>query len=724
MEFILSQQHYTDIKTTSRNSAHMLLLSSKVDAKQRKCRLIVADNSGEIHLFHYINELKHFKFSVEPPITCIRLGLDQNDAKQRIFICHNYKISVFSLKGKQIFQHNSNIQGYVNSMFIQTADIYCAVGCMFQKLTNFKDTEFLLLPDFITSIYVIQDGIVCSLPLVVLTCKDKLIRVLKNGAVSCELEVSSSPVCLNVADKSYPLNYLMYGTFDGQFGLIKVTSKTISKIWEVSSKSGSDEVLSLEHYNMFDNSGGHEELIVSYTGGRIELYTYDQNQYPSLIYETNVNHHLTYVKACRFSNINYPELLCVTYTGMIFGLTTEPIRKRTTDIHRPDSMQLQFTSKLDKLNDEISELESQLNQMKNNQNSIKKEQIVLIPLELDYKYYLNKDLSAYCLNLETQIPIDHILVQSDCYIDLLDIEENTAVCSPSVCKKTDRNVILTTYRCQINTTHFEIQFRTIEGQYGQVLVYVVPKMNISTVTACKSIRLFIHPLSLHRLFHHVDDDYGDNNVDRNRLWNTLLLTGRFHISEIHNWLSICLPEVPERPKIITPNDNCDDQEITECAQLFHESIYFKTHIQSDNISTIAILKDVLTKEATKRKIQLTIKLDIHPNSVELMLRKIDPEVIYLRDLEEKVVLIEPITEMISNKIQCFNAVNKNGEKYTTLITNKYGNPFPECLPLEYAQIWQNGKKLKQEFKHKSYQLKIYYVKLIITLFIFDYYLLE
>lgn len=50
---------------------------------------------------------------------------------------------------------------------------------MYQQLTNFKDTEFLLLPDIITSIYVINNDATCSIPLVVLACKDKLIRILK-----------------------------------------------------------------------------------------------------------------------------------------------------------------------------------------------------------------------------------------------------------------------------------------------------------------------------------------------------------------------------------------------------------------------------------------------------------------------------------------------------------------------------------------------------------------
>ncbi|TNN18226.1 Bardet-Biedl syndrome 7 protein [Schistosoma japonicum] len=657
------------IETTNKNSANILLLSSKVNSNQHcKCTLIVADTSGEIHLFQYINELKHIKFSVELPITCIGI-YQQNNMKQRIIICHNFYISEFTFKGKQLFKYHINIQGYVNSIFIQSTDIYYTVGSIYQKLTNFKDVEFLLLPDIITSIYVIKNDVICSTPLVILACKDKLIRVLKNGVLLCELELSSHPVCLSRADKSYPTNYLMYGTSEGCFGLFQVTS---------SSKFGTDEILSLEHYDMLnyadsqdnndnDNDDSEDQLIIAYSCGRIQLYKYNQYKYPLLIYETNVNYHLTSVKVGRFSNVNYPELLCVTYTGLIFGLTTEPIRKKASDA-QTDPMQHRFMLKMNKLNEEIVNLENQLQLLKSTQQQNENEYNFLIPLELDYKFYLNKEILAYCLNVETQISIDHILVQSDCSINLLDVEESTAVRSSSVCTKDDGNVLLTTYRCQVNTTQFEIQFRTTEGQYGHLLVYVVPKTNLSTVIACKCIKLLIHPLSLHCSIHHVDDE------PLNRPWNSLQLNGNFSITEMHNWLSICLPDTPERPIMIASNsfqdnDNNESHDDEEYAQLFYESIYLKSqlkciytkgqaNLQSDNLSTISILKDVLTKEATRKKIQLSIKLDIHMDSVEYMLRNIHTKLIYLKDLEEKVKLINPLTELILNKIQCINEMNK------------------------------------------------------------------
>ncbi|RTG90749.1 uncharacterized protein DC041_0004670, partial [Schistosoma bovis] len=249
------------IKTTFRNSAKLLLPSKALSNKHYKSKLIVADTTGDIHSFQYINGLKHTKFSVGSPITCICIGTYQNNEKQRIIsVCHNFNISGFTLKGKQLFEYPSTIQGHVNSMFIQSTNIYYTVGCMYQQLTNFKDTEFLLLPDIITSIYVINNDATCSIPIVVLACKDKLIHL---------------------------------GSY--------VVTENVTRIWEASSKFGTSEILSLEHYDMLnyddnknnsnddDSENTEEVLIVAFTNGRIELYKYDQHKYPLLMYETMYN---------------------------------------------------------------------------------------------------------------------------------------------------------------------------------------------------------------------------------------------------------------------------------------------------------------------------------------------------------------------------------------------------------------------------------------------------
>ncbi|XP_074849474.1 BBSome complex member BBS7 isoform X4 [Carettochelys insculpta] len=84
----------------------------------------------------------------------------------------------------------------------------------------------------------------------------------------------------------------------------------------------------------------------------------------------------------------------------------------------------------------------------------------------------------------------------------------------------------------------------------------------------------------------------------------------------------------------------------------HQRTHFIDHdrkgegfFKSDNISTISILKDVLSKEATKRKINLNISYDINEASVNHTLKLIHPKLEYQLLLAKKVQLIDALKEL-------------------------------------------------------------------------------
>ncbi|CAG0925348.1 unnamed protein product [Notodromas monacha] len=121
---------------------------------------------------------------------------------------------------------------------------------------------------------------------------------------------------------------------------------------------------------------------------------------------------------------------------------------------------------------------------------------------------LNREEASYVVSLEVQTPIDIILLQSDIPVDLLDFEKNSAVVSFSKCDPDPadasatekerlsgiRNHLLATYRCQANTTRLEVKIRTIEGQYGTLQAYIIPRVQPKSCV----VRAFpIKPLSLH-----------------------------------------------------------------------------------------------------------------------------------------------------------------------------------------------------------------------------------
>ncbi|CAG0885755.1 unnamed protein product [Cyprideis torosa] len=114
---------------------------------------------------------------------------------------------------------------------------------------------------------------------------------------------------------------------------------------------------------------------------------------------------------------------------------------------------------------------------------------------------LNQAEASYTLALEVQAPIDIVLLQSDIPIDILDVERNSAVVSFSKCLPDTGNYLLATYRCQANTNRLEVKIRTIEGQYGSIKVYIIPRIQPKT---CQVRGYPIKPLSLHARAHTFD----------------------------------------------------------------------------------------------------------------------------------------------------------------------------------------------------------------------------
>jgi Bardet-Biedl syndrome 7 protein len=206
-------------------------------------------------------------------------------------------------------------------------------------------------------------------------------------------------------------------------------------------------------------------------------------------------------------------------------------------------------------------------------------------------------------------------VQSDIALEMVNVDGNTAVVSKSECDSKDGNALLCCYRCQVNTNRIDLKFRTVESQHGTLRVYITPNIQ----PKCCQLRTYaIRPLSLHIAVHNYDETRLINITmllivfDTKlclifRPMNTLILKGNFSQGEMHSWIGNCVPEVPERV-------NSTDENV-----LIFRNVFLDTYLvckyskgeadfRSDNVSTISILKDFLTKEATTKHIKIELQM--------------------------------------------------------------------------------------------------------------------
>ena len=230
-------------------------------------------------------------------------------------------------------------------------------------------------------------------------------------------------------------------------------------------------------------------------------------------------------------------------------------------------------------------------------------------------------------HIELSMPLECILLQSDVPVELLDVESNQAVV-----RRPRRPTVtgpLAMYRLQEAVSLAELRVRTVEAM---AVPGRVPRISPK---ACRAATYPIKPLSLHtRLL---------EPVSPLPTLNSLTIKGGFQVAEVHSWVVACLPEVPAKLQV--------EEASFTFRNTFLETLllceYKQGHatFQSDSVTTLATIKEVLTKEATARKIQIQISVDVKEETVASLLTKIDPMLVYQHELAAKVKLIETLKEV-------------------------------------------------------------------------------
>jgi Bardet-Biedl syndrome 7 protein len=121
---------------------------------------------------------------------------------------------------------------------------------------------------------------------------------------------------------------------------------------------------------------------------------------------------------------------------------------------------------------------------------------------------------------------------------------------------------------------------------GNLIVFVMPKPSTGNKT-CQVLDIPLKPLNLHERIDKLDD-----KVESELALSRIKITGKFSLTDAHNWISNCLPDVP-------PNASQDEQNQTHT--FYFRSLFIGTHIilelsrnvitiASDNLSVITIVK--------------------------------------------------------------------------------------------------------------------------------------
>ncbi|XP_019539805.2 Bardet-Biedl syndrome 7 protein homolog [Aedes albopictus] len=681
MELELTQVDYTTVGLTASNCLQLLPASSASgsgadrNGSRQQQKVVVGDQDGVLQVFSMKkDELQiHFKTLPHDKIASVKLGGQAGSVADKIFTAAENKVRGFNKKGKMFLAFETNLTENIRSMFVSGSDLLVCGNHVYNHYKDCKEHGSYLCGDAIVDVAALCPNNTSRL-ITVLACSGRVLRILEHSRVRQTLELESVPTVLHVpkclGDR------LLCGFADGKVVLFHI-NLSISEVKRETLVEDTENGSAVTCIGTYDLSGdGKDELVVGRRDGTLQVFTMNSDEYQfemecTQIYRENFNESISSVQGGCVGANNYAEIVVCTYSGRVFGLTTQCISKSLSDSNKRGSVNMapDASSKLHKLRAEIYELEQAITrereryQLSTQALSTGLSAIPMLPVN-DSMILCQED-ATYSLTIELPTPIEHVLLQCDAPINLIDVEKNSAVVSFSECDKMSGNSLLASYRCQSNTNRVDLKFRTVEGQNGTLQVYTTPNLQPK---CCQLKRYSIKPLSLHMIVHNLSDEA------LSRPMNVLVLKGAFSQAEMHNWLINSIPEIPE--KIYGNERNrIMFRHVFVGTLLICEYGKAEADFRSDNISTISILKDFITKEATKKRIKLEITTNINEQTIPGLIKLIEPKIAHYNKLTKDYQILQALIDLDI----------RNDEEFDTLSE-------------EYRQLLENQRDIEMEFK--------------------------
>lgn len=641
MELNLMRLDFAQVGTTNR-SCMRVIPSEKIDKSKKKRpleRVVVGSQNGSVICVCRKNNDTQIIYKTLPglPIESVCLGGAIGTLNDKVFVASGSNVRGIGKKGKQFFSFDTSMAETAKRMFIHGVDLILTGQKSVNHYHDCADANYVLCPGDITDVVCLisSAGAWSGRPFTsVVACADATIRVIEGSSIAYEVHLDSVPIALYLfmGDGGHTKQLVLYGTRDGKLGLIDLKPKEGEIKWELRTSS-SGGITAIKCYPFTESD--YPDIIVGKDDGVLEIYTVDSEDNATLNGVYHCEESITGVDCGRITSEEEDEIVVCTYTGWLFSLSTSKSNAATMNIKSAS-----VNVKVQQLRSEIEELETKLNEERLRYGEMTKKggkQSAYLPtFQIHDSFEFSPQHDAYSLTIELVIPIDFIIVQSKMPARLVEVERNASVVCQQPQSEYNPWSLLASYRCQANVTRIELRVKIDEGTHGPVVVYICPKTHPKTV----QIRSYeVKPLSSHNLVHFFDIS---------RPLNTLSFSGNFSLAEAHSWLSLIVPGVPPKPPptdTVTVNYQSTSNAATQLQATYSRgSITFR----SDSMSTIAIIRDIISEETTNRQIKVQISCDLDEATVEHCLKLMHPRMTHLLNLEKRKLMAAALKELEAN----------------------------------------------------------------------------
>jgi hypothetical protein len=496
---------------------------------------------------------------------------------------------------------------------------------------------------------------------------DSKIKVINGLDFVYGVTTSSIPTWLSHYKSSYhdlSADKYVFGTNSGSHGLVTLLEKEAKILWEES--GGTSEIVDIKTFDV--NYDGVNEILCVHADGQVNIYATGKTILDlSLVSKYATGENLTGCDIGKFQSEEETEIILSSYSGLIFSLTPKVNLPETTKVQNVDKKSL--TKGLKDVQGEIDLLKGLYEKR---QADFQKQQTNIFnpvtknPYKVDYKLTLQPKEAVYNLILESEFPIEIILMQSES-VSLDIIEILTKDVHFNIIKDSKEEIIEKEYSMsslmnnfnsqnqKINdTTNFLCTFRMKESVHCLSLLLRTYE-NVSDIINCTflpcnkpktaiTIEIPIKALSLHKKEEdpkEIEEAFTDENV-----LNIMIIKGKFQAGEINQILSSIIPDIPEKTNKESMKYYLKSTFLKTMLEISIESNYCR--IRSVYLSPLILIKEGVTKIANNRKRDMEFSVQIKTLSIFKILEKLHPLIQENYNIETEFKLLQAFKEIESD----------------------------------------------------------------------------
>lgn len=662
----------TDITQTSQAERGTMTVFPLTKGKRQQ-KLALGDGDGVIQTIGVKNDERVSVFKTNPgptPVSSLVLGQARTQTDKLFASCGNVVKGV-NKKGKEFFKFTTNLTEPIAKLHVDNVTIWAAGEYVTNQYVNCEDAHYYAADDKVNDMAV-APVIIPDEKNPILACADRFIRVLQGGELF--YEVATPGACTVVEhcaandanrakeaeanpgmkmDKRAKAREVLYGTEQGVVGQLFLDGEKPRRGWVIdpsssSTTGGSRAGVSALHGDCDLTGDGVNDVVVGRDDGSLEVYTLDENGQPRKVFEKNLGESIQTLASGRVTT-GFNEILVHTFSGKVIAFRPGA-DDRTIDGfamgEQPTEHQMKMADDLanrraDQLRAEIESLKADVKQARALYGN-KAENLVAAggaQRVLD-KFQLDPDTACSRLTLEAPYPMFSVSVASTVPLDLLDVENDEAMCARSEPDVTSGMAALATYRMQEGKSRVEIRLRVIEGRAGSARAFIVPSTQPKT---CAEKTYEIKSLCLHR---RSLNRHGDEALAA-RPMNAMRISGNFSFDDVHAWISRCLNEIPNRVDAPPPGGEIVyDFESALMGTLLRVSAQEgDATFWSDSVTPLALLKEFIGREATNLKLQVRFNFDLADGTPGHFARLLHPKLHDNRELTTRARIVEALKEI-------------------------------------------------------------------------------